>query len=895
MSDSMAIAATGVLARQPVDTKEVIVIGAGPYGLSAAAHLLDAGAEPYVIGQSMSFWKRSMPGGMLLRSKNEASNIAAPQKHLSIKAYEKAIRRKIADPVPIEDFIAYGEWFQKQVVPNLDTRNVQRLSHDGGVFEITFDDGDKLQAKAVILALGIGPFMNRPEQFADISRELAPHSSDFNEFSRFKGKRVAVLGRGQSALESAALLHEHGAEVQILTRDPALIYRPYAWKKHIFRALTSGPLLPLSYKVIPPTDLGDVWTSRKMAKPELFRRQTPEDQEKLLRACARPIGAYWLEPRLKNVQLKTGVSVSRAAIARTGLRIDLTDGVTDTVDFVVCATGYRIDISKYQIVDSSLRTEDRKDFPGLSSVGCDVADHCSGALHGRSHRREDSWADFTICNRHLQRRSAVSVCSNGKKTMIKETGPMAKTDQDRPGAIILGGNFVGLGIVRSLGARGIPVWVIDADRSKSIAQFSRYTTRFIETKEEITEVLLREGRQHGLAGWVLFPVTDEYVEILSANRDSLSAMYRVTTAPSEVTKFALDKRLTYRRADELGIATPWTSVGDSVAEVEAEGVPYPAILKPAVNHHFFPQTNIKALPIEDRSELERGFAQMSRYIPPDEILVQERIPGGGENQFSYCAVCKDGRAYASLVAQRRRQYPVDFGNASTFVETTSQPVVEEDGRRFLESIGFDGMAEVEFKFDSRDGRYKILDVNPRTWGWHTLGKAAGIDFPYLLWQQAVGLPVVQVEAQHNAAWIREITDIVAIAKSRNRWADVKRLMRVLYRGRFTSATFSVVDPVPFFAELGLWISSGLSRQRKAKAFLQLDPSSSQPERSGEREVSGEARSSGARILSLASVRTANAPVVARFGLGGMAGHTSERDRSEASEGGAGGAIVRPRK
>ncbi len=432
---------------------------------------------------------------------------------------------------------------------------------------------------------------------------------------------------------------------------------------------------------------------------------------------------------------------------------------------------------------------------------------------------------------------------------------MRKTNKDRPGAIILGGNFVGLGIVRSLGARGIPVWVIDADRSKSIAQFSRFTTRFIETKEPIVEVLLREGREHHLDGWVLFPVADEYVEILSDNRHLLSAIYRVTTAPPDVTKFALDKRLTYRRADELGIATPWTSVGDSVAEVETEGVPYPAILKPAVNHHFFPQTNIKALPVENRSELERGFAQMSKYIPPDEILVQERIPGGGENQFSYCAVCKDGRAYASLVAQRRRQYPVDFGNASTFVETTSQPVVEEAGRRFLESIGFDGMAEVEFKFDSRDGKYKILDVNPRTWGWHTLGKAAGMDFSYLLWGQAVGLPVVPIEAKHKAAWIREITDIVAIAKSRNRWADVKRLMTALYSGRFTSATFSVVDPVPFFAELGLWISSGVSRQRKAKAFLQLNPSSSQPERSGAREVSGGVPRSRARFWPFASVRT----------------------------------------
>lgn len=438
---------------------------------------------------------------------------------------------------------------------------------------------------------------------------------------------------------------------------------------------------------------------------------------------------------------------------------------------------------------------------------------------------------------------------------------LMSTDRNRPGAIVLGGNFVGLGVVRSLAAHGIPTWVFDVDRSKSIAQFSRYTTRFVETTEPIVEVLLREGRKHQLNGWVLFPVADDYVETLSANHHDLSSIYRVTTARPEVTQFALDKRQTYRRADELGIETPWTSVGCSLADIEAQGIPYPAILKPAVNHHFFPQTNIKAVAVESQSELQRAFAQMCRYIPADEILVQERIPGGGENQFSFCAICKDGQVYGSLVAQRRRQYPVEFGNASTFVETTSQPIVEAGGRRFLESIGFDGIAEVEFKFDPRDGKYKILDVNPRAWGWHALGKAAGIDFPYLLWRQAVGLPVTPVVTRQKTAWIREITDFVAIAKSRNRMAEVNRLMQALFGGKFTSATFSLLDPVPFFAEFALWISSGLSRQKKARDFLQLDPA-------------GAGHS--------ADVRPANSPIVARFSLGDLDGRKPQHVASETS-------------
>jgi len=360
LSNSTVISVPNVPLRRRVETKEVVVIGAGPYGLSTAAHLQDAGVEPYVIGHSMAFWKQNMPGGMLLRSKSEASNIAAPQKHLSLAAYEKAIERKIPDPLPIEDFIAYGDWFQKQVAPKLDTRRVQNVSHEGDVFELTMDDGENVQAKSLVLALGIGLFFHRPELFGHVPRELAPHSSDLRDFSQFKGKRVAVIGKGQSALEYAALLRENHAEVEILTRAPALIFRPFAWRKHIFRKLTSGPLLGLSYRIIPPTDLGDVRTARKMANPDLFRRQSPEVQQALLNACSRPIGAYWLQPRLEGVRIRTSVSVTSAATATSGLNLELSDGTSDHVDFAVLATGYKIDVSKYAILASSLQRSVQK-------------------------------------------------------------------------------------------------------------------------------------------------------------------------------------------------------------------------------------------------------------------------------------------------------------------------------------------------------------------------------------------------------------------------------------------------------------------------------------------------------------------------------------------------------
>lgn len=394
------------------------------------------------------------------------------------------------------------------------------------------------------------------------------------------------------------------------------------------------------------------------------------------------------------------------------------------------------------------------------------------------------------------------------------------TEPGAPGAIVLGGNFIGLGVARSLGRRGIPVWVYDTGRA--IAGYSRYTSRFVISKRNTLELLLDEGRKHGLNGWVLFPIADPEVETLAIHHQALSSIYRVTTPPFDVSKFALDKRLTYAKARELGIATPLTIANVAGVGNIAKDIPYPVILKPAMNHHFFPHTGFKVVPVNTPAEFQSAYAQITKYLPPDEVMIQERIPGGGENQFSFAAVCKDGKAYASLVARRRRQYPVDFGNGSSFVETTDQPIVEAHGRKLLESIGFDGMAEVEFKFDRRDNSYKVLDLNIRPWGWHMLGRPAGLDFCYLLWRQKLGYEVSPAPAAHRATWFRELNDCLAIAGSPHRATEIKRLMKAMLSGHFTGATFALTDPAPFVAEFAFRASEGRLFRRRAQPELSVD-------------------------------------------------------------------------
>ena len=158
------------------------------------------------------------------------------------------------------------------------------------------------------------------------------------------------------------------------------------------------------------------------------------------------------------------------------------------------------------------------------------------------------------------------------------------------------------------------------------------------------------------------------------------------------------------------------------------------IIKPALREAYNPLTAAKAWRVDDRRSLIARYDEACSMMAPELIMIQEVIPGWGEAQFSYAALCQDGRPLASVVARRARQYPMDFGRFRTYVETIDDPGVVEPSVRLIEAARYTGLVEVEFKRDPRDGRFKVLDVNPRVWGWHTLGSRVGVDFSYLLWR-----------------------------------------------------------------------------------------------------------------------------------------------------------------
>ncbi|MGY1661074.1 ATP-grasp domain-containing protein [Geodermatophilus sp. SYSU D00705] len=353
----------------------------------------------------------------------------------------------------------------------------------------------------------------------------------------------------------------------------------------------------------------------------------------------------------------------------------------------------------------------------------------------------------------------------------------------------------------------MPVCVVDDERS--IAGASRFTTHRLRVPDlgsaDATLEALRAARSRfGLEGWVLYPTRDETVAVLATHREALARHFRVPTPSWACVEQAWDKRCTYRLAEELSIPVPRTWYPSEEADLAQIDTTVPLVVKPAIKEHFFYATHVKGWRVTSRSELLDAFRRGTSVVGTDgELLVQEMIPGGGTQQYSYCAFVKDGSALAWMTVVRRRQHPSDLGRSTTFAETVDESALVKPSLRFLAEIGYHGLVELEYKRDPRDGVLKLLDVNARTWGYHSLGPAAGVDFPYLLFRDQVGEPVAPVRASAGVRWVRLTTDVPnALRDLRRGDLDLRQYLSSL-RSVDTEAVFSLRDPLPGLYELAL--------------------------------------------------------------------------------------------
>jgi FAD-dependent urate hydroxylase len=332
---------------------DVAIVGAGPYGFAAAAELRKKGIESRVFGEPMTFWN-SMPKGMLLRSPVPACNIGDDPK-TSLLAWGDEVGIEISRPVPLEHFVEYGRWFQEKAVPGLDRRIVTSVQRENGHFRVGTEDGESIEAKKVIVAAGITKFPRRPKLFRDLPDEVVTHAVDESDLSRFAGRRVVVVGGGQSALEGAALLNESGADVEVIVRSPIVRWLAFRWQHKL------GPVTKCLYA---PPDVGPAIVSQFVAHPNWYRKLPRRWQDQLDPRSIRPAGAGWLKPRMDGVVPMTlGRQVVDVSVnGKVERKLD--DGSKREADHILLGTGYELDVAGYDFLDRGLVSEVRTVRPG---------------------------------------------------------------------------------------------------------------------------------------------------------------------------------------------------------------------------------------------------------------------------------------------------------------------------------------------------------------------------------------------------------------------------------------------------------------------------------------------------------------------------------------------------
>ncbi|MEU6235545.1 FAD-dependent oxidoreductase [Kitasatospora sp. NPDC047058] len=334
----------------------VAIVGAGPYGLSVAAHLRAQGVAVRVMGVPMGSWRARMPVGMFLKSTPRASSIADPEGRFGLNDFRAARRMvRVGDryAVPLDEFVRYGEWFQQRCVPGVERAAVVRIAGAPPGFRLSLDTGEEFAARTVVLANGFPPYARIPAVLRPlVAAGLASHTSDHADLAKFAGQRVAVIGAGQSALESATLMAEAGAEPVLVARtdrlhfgEPPSTDRPgdRPWPERIAH---------------PASTLGPGWSFVAFTRaPAAFRYLPDRTRAELVRTVLGPSGAWWLRDRVAGrFPVLTGHRVvsGEEVDGRVRLRLQGSTGTLE-VDQVLAATGYRVDVERLELLDPGLR------------------------------------------------------------------------------------------------------------------------------------------------------------------------------------------------------------------------------------------------------------------------------------------------------------------------------------------------------------------------------------------------------------------------------------------------------------------------------------------------------------------------------------------------------------
>ncbi len=327
------------------ETCEVVVIGAGPYGLSISAHLAANNIPHRIFGKAMDTWATQMPKGMLLKSDGFATSLYDPARSFTFERYCRERNIPYADlgtPPRREDFVDYGRAFQRNLVPHLEEVMVESLEHDGGRYRLQLETGADCLARSVVVAAGISHFAAVPKALSNMPLNLVTHTSHHHDLGVFKGQKVAVIGAGSSAADVAGLLHEAGAETHLIVRGSTIAFHS---KMRLPR-----PLYDQLRK--PSTKIGPGWRSVFFTQfPRLFRLLSEERRLRIVRSYLGPAPGYFMRDRvIGRVGVHYGFEVAQAKPSAGGVLLSLTSESGEKQEFyadhVICGTGYKSELAR---------------------------------------------------------------------------------------------------------------------------------------------------------------------------------------------------------------------------------------------------------------------------------------------------------------------------------------------------------------------------------------------------------------------------------------------------------------------------------------------------------------------------------------------------------------------
>lgn len=365
-----------------MSSTDVVVVGAGPHGLSVAAHLSARGVERRVFGVPMGTWRDQMPAGMMLRSEPYGSDFAAPSRGFSVRDYCETHGLDYVDrlgPLSAERFLDYSQWYIDRLVPDIENTAITSLSTTERGFQLVTADGERIDARQVVVATGVAPFVNMPSELAGLPSSLASHTMDHHDLTAFRGRSVAMIGGGQSALETGALLHEAGAQVHLVARREKI-----EW-------LVANPehISTLGHIKRPVNKLCEGWHCAVWNSPAAFRRLPVDLRVRKALSVLGPAGAWWLKDRVEGqFEVLASHTVKTVQPHESGVRLSLTGPTRASldVDHVMAGTGFRIDINRLSFLEPGLQASidklanspvlDRScesSVPGLFFVGAPAA------------------------------------------------------------------------------------------------------------------------------------------------------------------------------------------------------------------------------------------------------------------------------------------------------------------------------------------------------------------------------------------------------------------------------------------------------------------------------------------------------------------------------------------